>query len=81
MLDISSRLQLFVDDQLIDRLDGVQHHLHHPVPREVALTIDQPWEKLWQRDERLDPTPFGYSSVMKDGDIYRMYYTWDVGRR
>jgi len=81
MLDISSRLQLFVDDQLTDRLDGVQHRLHHPVPREVALTIDQPWEKLWQRDESLDPTPFGYSSVMKDGDIYRMYYTWDVGRR
>ncbi len=63
--DIGSRLELFVDDHLIERLDGkAELRLHHPVAREMALVHDAPWEG----------SGTGYHSVFKDGDLYRMYY-------
>ncbi|MBN1394798.1 MAG: hypothetical protein JW959_07230, partial [Pirellulales bacterium] len=63
-IDIGSRLEPIVDDYLIERLDGAEMRLHHPVPREVVLTFDKPWEG-----------PFsGYITVLKDKDRYRMYY-------
>jgi len=80
MLNIANRLELMVDDWLIESMDGVQLRLHRPVRKDVALRIDQPWEKLWQTEsEPYYPTPFGYSSVMKEGDRYRLYYSWDRG--
>ncbi len=74
---IGSRRELFVGEWLIDRLAGVRLKLHHPVRREIVLRIDQPCEKAWTETPDLDPTPFGYSTVMKDGDVYRLYYSWD----
>jgi len=63
--DIGSRRELFVDDTLIDRLEGhADLRLHHPVPREVVLVHDASWEG----------TGSGYHSVFQDGDLYRMYY-------
>ena len=45
VIDIGSRRELFVDDFLIDRLSGdIEMRLHHPVAREVVLTLDEPWE-------------------------------------
>lgn len=42
---IGSRRELFVDNHLIERLIGKsQQRLHHPVPREIALVHDAPWE-------------------------------------
>lgn len=44
-VDIGSRLELFVDDFLLDGMSGgVMRRMHHPVPREVILTLDKPWE-------------------------------------
>lgn len=64
-IDIGSRRELFVDDFLIDRLAGkTQLRLHNPVPREIAITHDAPWEG----------SACGYHSIFKDGDRYRMYY-------
>ncbi len=64
-IDIGSRRELFVEDTLIDRLTGeADLRLHHPVPREVALVHDAPWEG----------TSSGYHTVFQDGDLYRMYY-------
>lgn len=64
-LKIGSRRELFIDDRLIERLTGTaRQRLHHPVPREVALEHDEPWEG----------TGSGYHSVFQDGDLYRMYY-------
>ena len=63
--DIGSRRELFVDDGLVERLSGgAQLRLHHPVPREMAVVHDAPWEGSGS----------GYHSVYKDGDLYRMYY-------
>ena len=63
-IDIGSRVELFVDDYLIDRLNGTQLQLHPPVPQNVALEHDRPWEG----------NTCGYDTVFKDGDVYRMYY-------
>lgn len=65
VLAIGSRLELFVDDFLIGKLAGdAALRIHHPVPKEIALVHDAPWEGPGS----------GYHSVFKDGDIYRMYY-------
>jgi len=64
-IDIGSRRELFVDDYLIDRLEGkASLVLHHPQPQEVSLVHDAPWEGSGS----------GYHSVFQDGDKYRMYY-------
>src|SRR5437867_1456769 len=64
-LPIGSRLELLVDDYLIDRLSGhAVHQLNRPTPREVAVVHDAPWEG----------TASGYHTVFQDGGLYRMYY-------
>lgn len=64
-IDIGSRLELLVDDALIDaRSENARFVLHHPTPREVVFTYDKPWEG----------SGCGYQSIFKDGDKYRMYY-------
>jgi len=44
VLQIGSRLELFVDEYLIESMDGVTRELHSPQPREVVFVFDQPWE-------------------------------------
>ncbi|MBN8246401.1 MAG: prolyl oligopeptidase family serine peptidase [Verrucomicrobia bacterium] len=43
-VDLGSRLELFADDFLISRLSGCALRLHEPVPANVALRFDAPWE-------------------------------------
>ena len=64
ILDIGSRRELFVDHFLIDELDGASLALQEPRDEGVALQLDKPWEA---------PYPC-YFSVVKDGDLYRMWY-------
>ena len=61
---IGSRLELFVDDYLIDSMTNVTQELHSPVEREIALAFDQPWEGSYS----------GYATVFKDDGLFRMYY-------
>ena len=62
---IGARRELFVDQVLIERLGGrAELKLHHPLPREVAITFEKPWEG----------NASGYPTVFQDGDVYRMYY-------
>jgi len=64
VLDIGSRLELFVDGWLIERMRRARLVLQHPVPREAVLRFNEPWEG-----------PFcGYVTVIKDGGTYRLYY-------
>lgn len=64
-LNIESRLELFVDDFLVDRLsDGATRKLHAPQPKEVALVHDRPWEG----------NTCGYFTVFRDYNCFRMYY-------
>ncbi len=64
-LHIGSRLELFVDDALVESMTGqVRLHMHRPERREVVLRTDAPWEG----------NASAFQSVFKDGDLYRMYY-------
>lgn len=68
-LKIGTRRELFVDDFLVGKLNGARRVLHKPVPREVVLKHDSPWEG----------SGTGYHSIFKDGDSYRMYYkAWQL---
>lgn len=62
--DIGSRWELFVDDWLIDRMKNLAFKLHHPIPKEVAITFDKPWEG----------NSCAYVTVFEDEGIFRMYY-------
>ena len=69
-LDLGSRRELFVDTFLIDQLAGAELRLHEPVPAEIAIRIDRPWEGEFNYGAR----------VLEDGGTYRLYYRgWPVG--
>ena len=64
-IDIGSRLELFVDDALIERIGGdARLRLYRPRPREIAIVLDAPWEG----------NNSGYVTVFRDGPVYKMYY-------
>lgn len=64
VIDIGSRLELFTDYYLIDLLNDVSLKLHNPVDKGSVLKFDEPWEG-----------PFsGYCTVIKDGELFRLYY-------
>jgi hypothetical protein len=64
-IEIGNRRELFVDDALVERVSGrAELRLNEPVPREVVLRHDEPWEGAGS----------GYHSVFQDGALYRMYY-------
>ena len=64
VIDVGSRRELFVDGHLVDRQRDVALQLHSPVPREVVIEFDEPWEGNIS----------GYATVFHDGDRFRMYY-------
>jgi hypothetical protein len=68
VVDIGSRRELFVDDFLVDRLTGAAvRRLHHPMPREVILTLDRPWEGNYSGT-------FMPVVLMEEADRIRLYY-------
>lgn len=69
-VNIGDRLELFVDETLIDTLDGASFRLHSPRPAETALLFDKPWEGSGNH----------YLTVFQDNDGYHMYYHSVVGR-
>lgn len=63
-MDIGNRLELFVDDHLIERLEGAELKLQCPQRAGKALVLDRPWEGIICI----------HFTVLQDGDRYRMYY-------
>lgn len=64
-IDIGSQRELFVDDYLIGQLTGdARQVLQKPMPQEVVLVTDKPWEG----------NTCAYYTIFQDGDRYRMYY-------
>src|SRR5262249_40855951 len=57
-LDIGDRRELLVDDFLIDKREGLELRLQTPVPREVVMVHDAPWEG----------SGCGYHTIFRDGD-------------
>lgn len=69
-ISIGVRRELFVDSALIENLSGeARLELHHPVPKEIVMEHNAPWEG----------SGCGYHSIFQDGDLYKMYYkAWDL---
>jgi len=63
-MDIGNRVELFVDHHFIESMEGVELRLHEPRGMEAVVEFDKPWEGRYS----------GYTTVLKDGDVYRMYY-------
>ena len=63
-IEIGSRRELFVDQHLVERLDGASLVLHRPVRREVVFRSDAAWEGNGS----------AYQSIFQDGDRIRLYY-------
>ncbi len=61
---LGSRRELFVDDYLIDELDGATLKMHQPTAQEVVIVCDEPWEG----------NTSAYFTLFADGDRFRMYY-------
>ncbi len=62
--ELDSKLELFVDNYLIDRMENTQLRLREPHPAGIVLKFDKPWEGRYT----------GYVTIIKDGALYRMYY-------
>lgn len=64
LLELASQRQLFVDSWLIDDLANVRPILHSPIDEGPVVHFDRPWEG-----------PFcGYCTVIKDRELFRLYY-------
>lgn len=64
-VDIGTQRELFVDDYLIGQFSGeARQVLQKPVPQEVVLVTDKPWEG----------NTCAYYTIFQDGERYRMYY-------
>lgn len=74
VLKLGDRRELFVDDYLIERLEGATLTAHQPTPRDVVISCEEPWEG----------NTSAYFTLFQDGDRYRMYYRgghWDVEKK
>lgn len=63
-INLGSRRELFVDEFLIAQKSGLELRLHTPVPREIVMVRTAPWEGSGS----------DFETVIRDGDIIRMYY-------
>lgn len=63
-LEVGTRLEMFVDDFLVDRMAGTRLKLSEPIPAGVALRFDSHW----------DGACSGFATILPDGGKYRMYY-------
>ncbi|MCA1809489.1 MAG: LamG domain-containing protein, partial [Lentisphaerae bacterium] len=67
VVDIGNRLELFIDGFLVDTLSGgAVRRMHHPLPRNIIHTLDQPWEGRTS----------AYLSIVEDAEAgeIRLYY-------
>src|SRR5262245_11351335 len=63
-IKLGDRRELLVDDFLIEKHQDLEFRLQKPVPREIVLKHEAPWEG----------TGCGYHTIFRDGGIVRMYY-------
>lgn len=61
---IGGRRELFIDRTVVDAARGVEFRLATPVDAGPAIHFDQPWEGSF----------CGYTTIIKEPDVYRMYY-------
>lgn len=63
-LELGSRRELLVDDYLVDKMAGLELRLHHPVPKEIIMVRDAPWEGSGS----------DFEVLIREEGLIRMYY-------
>ncbi|MCB1122920.1 MAG: hypothetical protein KJT03_15300, partial [Verrucomicrobiae bacterium] len=63
-MEIGTRLEPFFDNYLVEDSFRLSHVLGTPQKERVVLQFDEPWERYFT----------GYFTVIKDEDVFRMYY-------
>ena len=76
-LELGSRRELMLDDQLFETIRNLDFRQHSPRDAEKILDLDAPWEGRKYHGF----TVCGYPVVLKDGDRYRLYYASYLGLR
>jgi len=61
---LGSTREVCWDMHFIENCEGVRLQMHKPVRKNTVLTCDKPWEG----------STCGYISLLKVGDVFRMYY-------
>ncbi len=64
VLRLKDNRELFVDYYLIDKLDNLDLVMHEPRDEGPIFYFDKPWEGKF----------CGYATIIKDGNLYRIYY-------
>lgn len=64
VISLGNNRELFVDQYLIQKMDGVKQQLHHPENEGKILAFNEPWEGHFS----------GYCTIIKDIGLYRLYY-------
>jgi len=64
VIDLGSSRELFVDRFLLATMKGTELRLQRPVEREKVIHFDRPWEGAF----------CGYSTIIRDGADYHLYY-------
>ena len=64
-INIGSRVEMFIDNELVFKTFGTGLRLSTPERKEIVLRMDKPWEGLGSGP---------YASTFFDGEKYRMYY-------
>ena len=64
VIRVGNNREIFIDNYLIDKLDGTQIIKHTPHDEGAVLNFDKPWEGVF----------CGYCTLIKDGGLFRVYY-------
>ena len=63
-LELGNNRELFVDDYLIEKLEGLTIVKHTPIDEGPVLFFDKPWEGKFST----------YTTIINDGGTYKAYY-------
>jgi len=64
VIQLGNRREIFVDNYMIDKLIDTRIVMHSPIDEGAVFYFDKPWEGLFS----------SYYTIIKDGDLYRVYY-------
>jgi hypothetical protein len=71
VVDIGSRVEMFVDEWLIEQRNRVEMKMHPPIRREVVLSFDQLWEGRAS----------SFCTIIQEEDKIRLYYRGNASNR
>ena len=64
-IEIGSRVEMLVDDALLESVKELRFELNRSLPRETAIRADKPWESVGS---------LVYNTVFEWKGMYHLYY-------